>query len=323
MKCTKKIAALLLALTMIVGMSAVSYAQFPFQLVIGSANPITLASQKGYRLDLDQATVKHSARTSSFLGLPYTEALEREGEVRFYPGDTLYIPLNDVASGALYSQKSCPSNWTFEANGLDPRAVQEVRWANENGSLAIAVDFVAVLAQSEQVEVDGTITLKDSQSGYVAEAVPVKGSFGNLTREVLPNSVNQISSPMNLYAGEIYGGEAVTLSFGDGVYLKEAVLEKGKTIYLNLDTSFDSEIANRYSSFDIQCYNFRGDEDSFQQPVKLCLPMRWSYTYVYELVNDKLVPIQAQMDEESGQISFSTESLGYYIISPIPMMERS
>ena len=89
---------------------------------------------------------------------------------------------------------------------------------------------------------------------------------------------------MNLHAGQIYQGEEVILSFGGNVYFKDAVLQPGQTIYLDLDCSFDSQIANRYKAFDIQCYRFNGDEDSFSQPGRVCLPvqctdsmcMRWS-----------------------------------------------
>lgn len=321
MKWKKQVASLCLMLAMTVGMSAVSYAQFPFHLMIGSAAPVTLSEQQGYQLALEQAVVKHTSRTTSLLSLPQNEALEQQEQPHFYPGDTLYIPLQEAGGQEFYTEKSCPSNWEFVASGFDPRAVEEVRWANENDALTIAIDFASVLSQSEPIELAGSITLRDTQSGYELEPLLVEGNFGNVTREVLSHSVNQISSPMNLYAGEIYNGEAVTLSFGDGVYLKEAVLEQGETIYLNLDTSFDSEIANRYHSFDIQCYNFRGDEDSFVQPAKLCLPMKWSDTYVYEVVDGELTPVQAQVDEENGQVCFTVESLGYYIVSPILMTE--
>lgn len=321
MKWKKQIAALCLMLAMTVGMSAVSYAQFPFHLMIGSAAPITLGARQGYHLALEEAVVKHTSRTTSLLSLPQSETLELQEQPRFFPGDTLYIPLKEVSGQQFYEAKSCPSNWEFIASGFDPRAVQEVRWANESGVLTIAVDFTSVLSQSEPIEISGYIILRDTQSGYELEPLQVEGRFGNVTREVLPHSVNQISSPMNLYAGEIYNGEPITLSFGDGVYLKEAVLERGETIYLNLDTSFDSEIANRFHSFDIQCYNFLGDEDTFAQPAKLCLPMKWSDTYVYEVMDGELNPVQAQVDEESGQICFTVESLGYYIVSPILMSE--
>ena len=103
--------------------------------------------------------------------------------------------------------------------------------------------------------------------------------------------------------------------------VKNAVLPQGKTIYFNLDQSFDSEIANRYRSFDIQCYNFLGDEDSFVQPAQLCLPAQRTDSYVYEVVDGQLRSVQSEYDEENNQICITVDSLGYYIVSPILMQE--
>ena len=93
MKWKKQVASLCLMLAMTVGMSAVSYAQFPFHLMIGSAAPVTLSEQQGYQMALEQAVVKHTSRTTSLLSLPQNEALEQQEQPHFYPGDTLYIPL--------------------------------------------------------------------------------------------------------------------------------------------------------------------------------------------------------------------------------------
>ena len=79
MKWKKQVASLCLMLAMTVGMSAVSYAQFPFHLMIGSAAPVTLSEQQGYQLALEQAVVKHTSRTTSLLSLPQNEALEQRG----------------------------------------------------------------------------------------------------------------------------------------------------------------------------------------------------------------------------------------------------
>ena len=78
MKWKKQVASLCLMLAMTVGMSAVSYAQFPFHLMIGSAAPVTLSEQQGYQLALEQAVVKHTSRTTSLLSLPQNEALEQQ-----------------------------------------------------------------------------------------------------------------------------------------------------------------------------------------------------------------------------------------------------
>lgn len=83
MKWKKQVASLCLMLAMTVGMSAVSYAQFPFHLMIGSAAPVTLSGQQGYQLALEQAVVKHTSRTTSLLSLPQNEALEQQEQPHF------------------------------------------------------------------------------------------------------------------------------------------------------------------------------------------------------------------------------------------------
>lgn len=144
--------------------------------------------------------------------------------------------------------KNRPSNWNFRVEGFDSQAVSTVRWANENGTLSIAIDFAGQLPHSSTLWVGGVITLYDEQTGIESSSLYLNASFGNVTKELIPLSVNEIVSPMNLHVGNGYSGEAVTLSFGSNVTVKNAVLPQGKTIYFNLDQSFDSEIANCYRS---------------------------------------------------------------------------
>ena len=162
----------------------------------------------------------------------------------------------------------------------------------------------------------GQLDLYDAQSRTSSDWLPLKLTFGNAVKEVQPRGITEVSSPMNLHAGQIYQGEEVILSFGGNVYFKDAVLQPGQTIYLDLDCSFDSQIANRYKAFDIQCYRFNGDEDSFSQPGRVCLPVQRTDSYVYEVVNGELKALQTQVDEDSGLLCFYAESLGYYIVSP-------
>lgn len=103
MKLMKTLMAFGLAMTMTVSMSAVSYAQIPLSMMIASTAPITM-QKNAYQLCLDQATVKHTAQTSQALSLPQQEAVTRD-DLSFYPGDTLYIPILDVKTGELYSEK--------------------------------------------------------------------------------------------------------------------------------------------------------------------------------------------------------------------------
>lgn len=320
MKLMKKIMGFGMAMTMMVGMSAVSYAQFPFNMMIATTSPITM-QENSYQLSLDDAIIKHTVQTARALSLPEQEKIGQNPQFSFYPGDTLYIPIMNTQTAELYSEKTRPSNWNFEVSGFDPQIVSDVRWANENGMLNVAVDFVPAIPSSQTMYVNGEISLYDEQDFLTVDTLSVAASFGNVTKEVIPSVVNEVVSPMNLYVGEMYKGETVTLSFGNNVLLKNAVFSQGTAMYLNLDQSFDSEIANRYRSFDIQCYHFLGDEDNFSQPAQLCLPVLPTDSYVYEVVDDQLRAIQTEYDEENNQICFTVDSLGYYIVSPILMQE--
>lgn len=311
-----------MAMTMMLNLSAVSYAvqlpqpQLPLSLMIGQTAPVSM-EQSQYSLQLSQAQVKHTEAIAQLLSLPQqTEKLEDMDELRFFPGDILYIPIVNRLTGELYTQKSRPSNWAIETTGIDPQVISQVRWANETGSLNVAVDFVATLPQSKDIPMYGQLALYDEQSRTSSEWLPLEFTFGNAIKEVQPRGITEVSSPMNLHAGQIYQGEEVILSFGGNVYFKDAVLQPGQTIYLDLDCSFDSQIANRYKAFDIQCYRFNGDEDSFSQPGRVCLPVQRTDSYVYEVVNGELKALQTQVDEDSGLLCFYAESLGYYIVSP-------
>lgn len=319
MKLLKKMMVLAAAVMMTVGMSAVSYAQLPLNLMITTAAPISMV-ENAYELTLAGAQVKHTEQTARALSIPQQQILDGEGNELFYAGDTLYLPLVNTETGETYLQKSRPSNWSFTTYGIDSSAIDNVRWATETGSLTVAIDFMSSLPQSEMISSLAAITLHDDQSGYYS-VLTIPFRFGNITREIVPGVVNEISSPMNLHAGELYNGEPVTLSFGNNVIFKNAVLAAGNTIYLNLDRSFDSEIANRYKSFDIQCYNFLGDEDAFKEPGRVCLPAQKGDSYVYEVTDGELKRIQSEYDEENGLVCFTSDALGYYVVSPVLMTE--
>lgn len=318
MKWMKTMIAMGMAMSMTFGMSAVSYAQFPLNMMIGSTAPISM-QECAYEPSLENATVKHSEQTVKILSLPQQEMVGQMEEKFFYPGDTLYIPLVDSLTNKVYAEKTRPENWSFQVNGFNSQAVSNVRWSNENGSLSIAVDFSKNLPQSENITFFGTITLYDTQQKNSSRQMTLNATLGNITRELVPTVVNEVVSPMNLYAGKNYHGEPINLSFGGNVYFQGAVLQEGQTIYLNLDNSFDNNIANQYKSFDIQCYNFLGDEDAFEQPGKVCLPAQKTDSYVYEVTDGTLKRIQSNFDEENGLVCFVTNSLGYYIVSPILM----
>lgn len=319
MKLVKKMMMLGVAAMLVVGMSAVSYAQIPLNIMITTAAPISML-ENTYELRLQGAVLKHTAQTARALSIPQQQTIEAQEEYFFYPDDTLYLPLINTQTGKAYAQKSRPSNWSFYTYGIDSEAISNVRWATETGTLTVAIDFAASLPQSEVISCVSSITLCDDQNDC-RSVLTIPFRFGNVTKEIVPGVVNEISSPMNLKAGELYNGEAVTLSFGNNVIFKNAVLPEGQTIYLNLDRSFDSEIANRYKSFDIQCYNFMGDEDTFEEPGRVCLPAQKGDSYVYEVVDGSLKRIQSEYDEENSLVCFTSDKLGYYIVSPVLMTE--
>ena len=313
---------------MLFSMSAVSYAQFTpsvMGLIVNRTAPVSIENHV-YELNLSKAQVKHTAQTSRMLSVsPNLTAPEKmltpdgKEKLAVYPGDTLYIPFSNKASGVSYTSKSCPSNWEISVSGMDEKSISNVRWANENGYLTVAVDFAKELMQSKAVDVNLSITLYDKTTKAKNEPMVLEASFQNVTREIMPGTINEVVSPMNLKAGEIYKGQPVTLSFGHNIFLKDAVLAPGKTMYLNLDQSFDHKLANQYRSFDIQCYHFIGNEDSFMEPAELCLPAQKNESYVYEVMDGELRRIMSRYDEENGQICFTTDSLGYYVVSPILM----
>lgn len=321
MKLKKTVIAFGMAMVMTVGFSAVSYASFPMGMMIGTSAPISMQDDS-YSLDLSRAQVKHSQQTAKTLSLPIQQQPDLQQELLFYPGDVLYFPLLNVENGLLYSEKSCPSNWDFLTEGFDQNVVTAVRWANETGTLSVAVHFAQSLQQSKPIAIQGKISLYDKTSGAQSEPLILQASFSNPQKELIPGAINEIVSPMNLHAGENAGENPVTLSFENHVFFKDAQIQPNTSIYLNLDQSFDNQIANRYKSFDIQCYSFLGEEDSFQQPGQLYLPAQRTDSYVYEVMEDgSLRRIQSEFDEETGTVYFLTDSLGYYIVSPILMGE--
>ena len=321
MKLKKTVIAFGMVMVMTAGFSAVSYASFPMGMMIGTSAPISMQDDS-YTLDLSRAQIKHSQQTAKTLSLPIQQQPDLQKELLFYPGDVLYLPLVNVENGLVYSEKTCPSNWDFSAEGFDPNVVTAVRWANESGTLSLAIHFAQSLQQSKPVAVQGTISLYDKMSGIQSAPLVSEATFSNPQKELIPGAVNEIVSPMNLYAGENAGENPVTLSFENHVFFRNAQIQPNTGIYLNLDQSFDNQIANRYKSFDIQCYSFLGNEDSFQQPGQLYLPAQRTDSYVYEVMEDgSLRRIQSEFDEETGTVYFLTNSLGYYIVSPILMGE--
>ena len=317
-----------MTVVMLFSMSAVSYAQFSpsvMGMMVNRTAPVSIENHT-YELNLSKAQVKHSPQTVRMLSVPSAlTAPEKlvgsngKEKLAFYPGDTLYIPFANKTSGIAYTSKSRPSNWEIAVSGMNKQTVSNVRWANENGYLTVAVDFASELMQSKPVDVKLNIILYDKTSKAQNKPMVLEASFQNVTREVMPGTVNEVVSPMNMKAGKIYHEQPLTLSFGHNVFLKDAVLVPGETMYLNLDRSFDHKLANQYRSFDIQCYNFIGSEDHFTEPAELCLPAQRNESYVYEVIDGELRRLVSQYDEENGLVCFTTDSLGYYVVSPILM----
>ena len=104
-----------MAMTMMLNLSAVSYAvqlpqpQLPLSLMIGQTAPVSM-EQSQYSLQLSQAQVKHTEAIAQLLSLPQqTEKLEDMDELRFFPGDILYIPIINRLTGELYTQRHRPT----------------------------------------------------------------------------------------------------------------------------------------------------------------------------------------------------------------------
>ena len=116
-----------------------------------------------------------------------------------------------------------------------------------------------------------------------------------------------------------------TFDFEDGAYFTVKMVSEEEVI-LNLSTAYDKAVDALFGyDADLSFYNFKGTKDAFTKTGELFIEADED-TFVYEIVDGKIVEIEAEYVEEYKVANTSkakagwvieTKELGYYIVSDI------
>lgn len=249
-----------------------------------------------------------------------------------HPGEALIIPVvkGSYADGSFsiteptnlqyFTGGGVPSNWNVLQTGVNPETIEEVRWyqgteSSAQPTLFLMVKFAASLVSTQSLQINASFSIQDITTNINSNNVSLNTNFENISGNINTASINTVTSPMIMKLQPDYNGSPVSFSFGDGILLKDVTPSIGKDLYFCLDKTYDNSFANQYMQFDLKFYNFLGNLDIFPTPARLYLPTGRQESYVYEIVNGTPNFIQSEYDEENGQTSFLTNSLGYYVVS--------
>ena len=158
-----------------------------------------------------------------------------------------------------------------------------------------------------------------------SEEVYMNYSFDNLTYKPVDFKFpNDADGTAKWIVAKDAKGTAV-FDFDDDVYFTVKMVSEEEVI-LNLSTAYDKAIDALFGyDADLSFYNFKGTKDAFTKTGELFIEADED-TFVYEIVDGKIVEIEAEYVEEYKVANTSkakagwvieTKELGYYIVSDI------
>lgn len=325
----RKISLFLFTLIFALNISVVSDAEMSLPGAITETEPQALL-EGGIGLGSDQSLIINDLGKGSLQSAIATAKQLVIGQDSVYhPGEILLIPVIKGRYGTqgefiegqnLPQWKGVPSNWKLSVDNQSSSTIDDIRWhlstepSGEN-YLYVMVIFSEILEGTEQYVLNCNVCIEDTQTALRSNSISLTGSFENRSVEALPDRLNVISTPATVFATQNYNGEQLNFQIDQDVSFAGTTLNHGQTLYINLNRNYDSQFANKAKQFDLQFYNFLGNQDSFASPGNLSLPATGQEAYVYEITGGAPTLLVSNYDDEAGVVSITTESLGSYVVS--------
>ena len=179
-------------------------------------------------------------------------------------------------------------------------------------------------------DMDSDCTCAVCKAGHVARNCKSQDAYMNYTfdNETIKYDDFDFTNDADLTAKWVVAKNdkgTATFDFEDGAFFTVKMVSEEKVI-LNLSTAYDKAVDALFGyDADLSFYNFKGTKDAFTKTGELFIEADED-TFVYEIVDGKIVEIEAEYVEEYKVANTSkakagwvieTKELGYYIVSDI------
>ena len=325
----KKVLSVLLAAAMVMGMSVSAFAD---QVWGKGPQGVEVTDVKVSELSFsDIMTVVHNDGSVENINMDKYY----EDEYTFIAGDVLWFPIHD-AQGRY--KGPIDSDWTINIKDNNYVSSAEFATYDPNGNIAdstseksIKIKLDATYDDIDDDDVDFYFYIADTDKDNwvggektISTKAEVHFLFDNWTIKYVDfDYINDVDHPSKWVVRKELKGTA-TFSFDNEAYFvvkmipeEKVVLNFAETYSKTIDKLFDYEA-------DLDFYNFKGTSDAFTKVGELVIPADED-TFVYEIVDDELVEVDAEYVEDykfdngkkvDGWV-IKTNELGYYVVSDV------
>ena len=242
-------------------------------------------------------------------------------------GKTVFIPFIDE-DGAVVKEADAVSGLKVAAKWTENgKYVKSVEIVKKEGAYMIAIATTGSETSSKDVE--GTITLTGkAYAASASDAKKVKAAKTEIDVIITLNyaKVNagddyEVTSTGKLYRFDEDGNddmrdEEFELTFEDTDVTFTVDTTHQKNIVLKFDTDEDSAVEKANPDANMDFYNFYGA--SFKKTGELFIPADEG-SYIYEIVNGAVKAVNATYDDFDEGFTIKTKTLGFYVVSDIPL----
>ena len=335
----KKVLSVLLAAAMVMGMSVASFAAHSW--TTGAAGSVTDPASEV--LDFEDLVVVERDQIDGYTKdyKTYTEA--QAADLALEPGDNLYFPLRNIEGGAYTGE--IDTDWSINIEGnkyvanasyYSVPAVAKAAllpWGQANnaayeGEKYVKVEIVDDLDEVVDKTVEFVMYIADGDhKGLCTEKVIFEANLSNVDKTIKKvdfDHTNDVDVASTWAVAKNAKGTA-TFDFDDNVFFTVKMVSEEK-VTLNLSVAYDKAIDKLFDyDADLSFYNFKGTKDAFTKTGELFIPADED-TFIYEVVDGKLVEVEATWTDEytitdvtkeyEGWV-IETKELGYYVVSDV------
>lgn len=322
----KKVLSVLLAAAMVMGMSVSAFAAYSWGTGSTGATATADLGTAATNVDFDGALYVNTLAT----------AILPDSTVEVNPGDSIYFQLVNPATPATAYKGVIDKNWSINIRGnqyVDNASFVALTATGFSTKAADLVDTtldkyvrVSVVKDLDEItskDVKFNVQLVNNKSDAKSSQIKVVASFANLGENTVSfDWANDVDEAAVWKVAKNTKGTAV-FDFEDNAYFTVKMISEEK-VTLNVSYAYDKAIDKEYNEYDadLDFYNFKGSKDSFTKVGELFIPAAKD-TYIYEIVDGKVVEVEAEYNKAYKVDGFSakagwvieTKDLGYYVVA--------
>ena len=316
----KKLFALVLAVAMVLALASVAFAA---DTQVGNGNNTVLVyDDNGDALVSYDPHIYQSAAQAAALGT------NKDGKNVPY-GKTLYIPFVDDAGNVVsdadaVSALKVTAKWT--ENGKYVKSVEIVK---KEGAYMMAIKTTG--SNDDAVDVEGTLYITGKAYATATDGekkVKVAKTEVPVIITLEYDTIDDTTAAANLGVTDT----ARLYNFEDATTLQDEEFEltfdemedvtftvdttHQKDLVLKADTDEDEAVEKANPDANMDFYNFYGA--SFKKTGELFIPADEG-SYLYQIVDGAVKTVNAKYDDFDEGFYLNTKTLGYYVVSDIPL----